>query len=140
MECNPEEQSSMRCKLSGILVGITSVEWVTPGREKCTITSGCDSSGTMSGVNQWKHTRHASRCMQMQGGKHSDILQEIRAVLKWLLYLKMTWFKVKAHLKRPPESVHEVLHEKMDSLANSVHQNHRWQARPYAQSFGSATV
>ena len=57
----------------------------------------------------------------MQGGANSDLLQEIRAVLKRLPHLTMAWLKVEAHLKRPPESVHEVLNDKMDSLAILVH-------------------
>ena len=73
-------------------------------------------------------------------GANADILREIRSVLKRLPHLTMTWIKVKAHLKRPPESVHEILNEKMDSLAKPVHQNHRWQAKPYAQSFFRAPV
>ena len=67
-------------------------------------------------------------------------LREIRAVLKSLPHLTGAWLKVKFHLKRPPESVHEILNEKMDTLAKSVHQNHRWQARQYAQSCGRVPV
>ena len=52
----------------------------------------------------------------------------------------MAWLKVEDHLKRSPESFHEVLNDKMDSLAKSVHQNNMWKARPYAQSFGRAPV
>ena len=76
----------------------------------------------------------------MQGGANDDLLREIRAVLKGLPHLTMAWLKVKAHLKRPPELVHEVLNEEMDSLAKSVHQDNRWQAKPFAQSFGRAPV
>ena len=61
----------------------------------------------------------------MQGGANADLLRKIRAVLKRLPNLTMAWLKVKAHLKRPPETVHEILNEEMDSLAKSVHQNNR---------------
>ena len=52
----------------------------------------------------------------------------------------MVWIKVQAHLKRPPESGYEVLNEEMDSLTKSVHQNHWWKTKSYAQYFGSATM
>jgi hypothetical protein len=76
----------------------------------------------------------------MQGGANADLLREIRAALKRLPHLTIAWLKVKAHLKRPPESVHEILNEEMDSLEKSVHQNNMWQANPFAQSFDRAPV
>ena len=76
----------------------------------------------------------------MQGGANADLLREIRAVIKRLPHLTLAWIKVKDRLKRPPESVHEILNEEMDSLAKSVHQNNMWQAQRFAQSFGRAPV
>ena len=122
-----------RCELSEVLAGLTAVERVTMGQANIIITAGCDSAGALSGIRKWSRTHQATR--RMQGGSNADLLQEIRAVLKRLPHLTVAWLKVKAHLKRPPESVHEILNEKMDSLAKSVHQNHMWQARQYAQSF-----
>ena len=76
----------------------------------------------------------------MQGGSNAGLLREIRTVLKRLPHLTMAWLKVKAHLKRPPESVHENLNEEMDSLAKSVHQSNMWQALSFAQLFDRAPV
>ena len=138
VDCDPSEQSSTRCELSGILAGIKAIEKVTLGKARGIITAGCDSAGAISGIQHWTRTRQATR--RMQGGANADLLREIRAVLKRLPHLTMAWLKVKAHLKRPPESVHEVLNEEMDSLAKSIHQDNRWQANPFAQSFGRAPV
>jgi ribonuclease HI len=126
VDCNPAEQSSTRCELSGILAGIMAVERVTLGQARGIITAGCDSAGALSGIRHWTRNRQATR--RMQGGENVDLLREIWAVLKRLPHLTMAWLKVKAHLKRPPELVHEILNEKMDSLAKSSHQNHMWQA------------
>ena len=138
VDCNPTEQSSTICELSGILAGLTAIERVTLGRASGTITAGCDSARALSGIKHWTRTRKSTR--RTQGGANYDLLREIRAVLKRLPKLMMIWLKVKAHLKRPPVSVHEVLNEEMDSLANLVHQSNRWQALTYAQSFGRAPV
>jgi hypothetical protein len=59
---------------------------------------------------------------------------------KRLPHLTISWLKVKVHLKRPPESVHEVLNEEMDSLAKLVQQNNMWQANPFSQSFERSPV
>ena len=76
----------------------------------------------------------------MQGGANTDLLRQIRTALKRLPHLTIAWLTVKAHLKRPPESVHKILNKEMDSLAKSVHQNNMWQANPFAQSFDRAPV
>ena len=67
VDCNPAEQSSTRCKLSGVLAGLTAVDRVTLGQVKVTITAGCDSAGAMSEIFKWSHTRQATR--RMQGGR-----------------------------------------------------------------------
>ena len=50
VDCDPSEQSSTRCKLSGILAGITVIEKVTRGKARGIITAGCDSAGAISGI------------------------------------------------------------------------------------------
>ena len=127
VDCNPEKQSLTICELSRVLVGLTAAEMLKLGQARGIITAGCDSVGALSGIRQWKRTQQAKR--RMQRGANADILREIWVVLKWIPHVTMAWLKVKANLKHPPESVHKILNEKIDSLAKSVHQNHMWQAR-----------
>ena len=64
VDCNPAEQSSTRCELSGVLAGLTAVERVTLGQAKGTITAGCDSAGALAGIRKWSRTHQATRRMQ----------------------------------------------------------------------------
>ena len=43
-------------------------------------------------------------------------------------------------MKRPPNTVHEVLNEEMDGLAKFFYNDNSWQEKTCAQSFGSAKV
>ena len=76
----------------------------------------------------------------MQRAANADLLREIRETLRCLPGLCVEWKTIQAHLKRPPNTVHEVLNEEMDGLAKSVHDDNSWQAQMCAQSFGSAKV
>ena len=57
VDCDPSEQSSTRCELSGILAGLTAIEKVTRGKARGIITAGCDSAGAISGIRHWTRTR-----------------------------------------------------------------------------------
>ena len=136
VDCNPEENSSTRCELSGILASLAAIEQVTNGRANGLITAGCDSSAALAGVKKWLSQRFATR--HMQAGSNSDLLREIRAVYRKLPRLHIKWVKVEAHLDRDPQTLHEVLNVEMDELADTVHFDPTWKTQPAAQTFESA--
>jgi ribonuclease HI len=107
VDCNPEENSSTRCELSGILASLAAIERVTNGRATGLITAGCDSSAALAGVKKWLSQRFATR--HMQAGSNSDLIREIRAVYRKLPRLHIKWLKVEAHLDRDPQTLNEVL-------------------------------
>ena len=76
----------------------------------------------------------------MQGAANADLLQEIRATLRCLPGRCVPWKKAQAHLKRPPNTVHEVLNEEMDGISKLAHDDNSLQAMTCAQSFGSVNV
>ena len=63
INCNPEENSSTRCELSGILACLAAIERVTNGRAKGLITAGCDSSEALAGVKKWLSQRFSTHCV-----------------------------------------------------------------------------
>ena len=135
VDCNPEENASTRCELSGILACLAAIERVTNGWAKGRITAGCDSSTALSGVQKWLSQRFATR--HMQAGSNADLLREIRAVSRKLPRLHIKWVKVEAHLDRDPQTLNKVLNVEMDKLADTVHFD-PWKAKPAAQTFESA--
>jgi hypothetical protein len=68
--------------------------------------------------------KHATRAMQ--GGANTDLLQEIRAVMRRLTEMTVKWVKVKAHRKREAEMYHKVINDEMDTLANTLRNNIAW--------------
>ena len=50
------------------------------------------------------------------------------------------WMKFKSHKKREAVSIHELLNDKVEELANIVHNDPGWNARDGAQTFDSALV
>ena len=74
----------------------------------------------------------------MQGDANADLLREIRAVMRRLHEMTVIRVKVKAHRKREAETYHEVIHNGMDTLANTLHDNIEWQSNEMAQHFTSA--
>ena len=111
-----------------------------PGAPGTTVVQPTGGGGSSGNDTYCTPTPVRQATIRMKGGGNADLLREIRAVLKRIPHLTMAWLKVKAHLKRPPESVHKILNKEMDSLAKPGNQNNMWQAQPFAQSFGRAPV
>ena len=76
----PDEQSSTRCKLQGILAWIVTIEKLLGRQAKGTIESGCDSDAALKGVQKWLNKKYATRALQ--GGANADLLREVRAVMR----------------------------------------------------------
>ena len=74
----------------------------------------------------------------MRGGTNTNLLQEIRVVMRRLPEMKVKWVKVKAHRKREAETYHEVINDEMDTLAITLYDNIAWQPKETAQHFTSA--
>ena len=63
-----------------------------------TIEAGCHSDAVLKGIQKWLNKKHATRAIQ--GGANADLFWEIRAVMRQLPEMTVTWVKVKAHRKR----------------------------------------
>ena len=66
---------------------------------------------------------------------NTDLLLEIRSVIRYLPELEVLWIKVKARQTRVVESCHKVINDEIDKLANTVHADTDWQAQDSSQYF-----
>jgi hypothetical protein len=48
--------------------------------------------------------------------------------------------KVKAHWKKEVQTYHAVINNEMDTLTNTLHDDHAWQSQEMAQHFTSALL
>ena len=132
----PEEQSSTRCELQGILGWMATIEKLLGRQATGTIEAGCDSDAALKGIQKWLYKKHTTRAIQ--GGANIDLLREIRAVMRQLPEMTVKWVKVKVHRKREAETYHEVINDEMETLANTLHDNIVWQSKETAHHFTSA--
>ena len=58
---------------------------------------------------------------EMTGGVDTDLLREIRSLMRRLPELEVHWIKLKVHRKRDTNSFHKVINNEMDTLANTLH-------------------
>ena len=126
----PEEQSSNRCKLQGILGWMATIKKILGRQVTGTIEAGCDSDAALKGIQKWLNKKHATRAMQ--GGANADLLREIRAVMRRLPEMTVIWVKVKSHRKREAKTYHEVINDEMDTLTNTLHDNIAWKSNETA--------
>ena len=52
--------------------------------------------------------------------------------------MMVIWMNVKAHRKREAESYQNVINDEIDTLANTLHDDHKWQSQEMAHHFTSA--
>jgi ribonuclease HI len=76
----PEEQSSTRCELQGILGWMATIEKLLGRQATGTIEAGCDSDAALKGIKKWmnKKTRNESnagsrQCRSPLGDQSSNV-------------------------------------------------------------------
>ena len=52
VDCNPEENASTLCEVSGILACLSMIKSITTGLARGTIMVGCDSLDVLAGVHK----------------------------------------------------------------------------------------
>ena len=107
----PEEHSSKRCELQGILGWMATIEKLLGRQAIGTIEAGCDNDAALKGIQKWlnKKTCNESNAGRCQRRSPTDI----RAVMQRLPEMTVIWVKVKAHRKREAETYHEVINDEM---------------------------
>ena len=58
----PEEKSSTRCKLQGILTWLAMIEKLIGRKKRGTIEVGCDSEKALKGIRKWLKNMQHNKC------------------------------------------------------------------------------